>query len=247
MTAPHCIRRRPARSAANDTAMTDAIVDELAGCESIDAGSELVTDFDRDGIAKPDDCNDSDPSFRPGAPDTPDNGRDEDCSGADATQLDRDGDGSPRPFDCDDANAAIRPGAAEIFGDGIDQNCNGRAEPLQVITAGVQSNFVSRARNTRIVRLRVLRAPQGSRVVVRCDGAGCPFKTRTRVVSAEGKPLNLRRSLKLTGLRAGATLELRILRDDAIGKVVRFRFRRGKLPTSENLCLRPGTTQPRRC
>jgi hypothetical protein len=241
------IGERIACGLGHDTAITDAIVDELAGCEAVDAGSELVSDFDRDGVAKPDDCNDSDPAFRPGAPDAPDNGRDEDCSGADATDLDRDRDGSPRPFDCDDGNAAIRPGAPEVFGDPVDQDCNGRADPLQTITAGVQSSFVSRGRATRIVKLRVVRAPRGSRVEVRCTGGGCPFNRRTLAVTAEGATLNVKRALKLTRLRAGGTLQIRIVRDDAIGKVVRFRFRRGKLPSTERLCLRPGTTQPRRC
>jgi hypothetical protein len=35
----------------------------------------------------------------------------QDCSGADATNLDRDSDGFPRPHECNDANAALRPGA----------------------------------------------------------------------------------------------------------------------------------------
>ena len=36
--------------------------------------------------------------------DVPDNGIDEDCSGADTTAADRDGDGTPRPQDCNDAD-----------------------------------------------------------------------------------------------------------------------------------------------
>ena len=63
-------------------------------------------------MRRPADCDDTRPGIRPGVPDVPENGVDEDFSGVDAVNRDRDGDGSPRPQDCDDDNAAVRPARA---------------------------------------------------------------------------------------------------------------------------------------
>ena len=93
-----------------------------------------------------DDCDDDDESAFLGAPETSDDGIDQDCDGADLVTcfVDLDGDGwgdgvamdadgdctddvgqTDLPGDCDDGDAAIYPGAVEIPGDGIDQDCDG--------------------------------------------------------------------------------------------------------------------------
>ena len=127
----------------DDTVTADDI-DELGdACEHARASGELVRDLDKDGISKPEDCNDADPAIRPGAADALNDGIDQDCDGADAIDRDRDRDGVAIPFDCDDGNARVAPGKREIFGNKVDEDCNGRADPLQTITTPVRARFIA--------------------------------------------------------------------------------------------------------
>jgi hypothetical protein len=82
-------------------------------------------DADADGFSISQDCNDGDPAVHPGALDVPDNGRDEDCVGGDAVNLDRDGDGATRPGDCRDDDATVHGSAPEVPENGRDENCDG--------------------------------------------------------------------------------------------------------------------------
>ena len=93
------------------------------------------------------DCDDADASSFPFAPEIPDDGIDQDCSGADrvtcwydgdedgwgsgtANQISDSGDCSGANLaaqggDCDDSVGSINPQAQEVPGDGIDNNCDG--------------------------------------------------------------------------------------------------------------------------
>jgi hypothetical protein len=111
-------------------------VPEVASCEPPESG---WTDRMRD-------CDDSDPSVFPGAPEAcAYDGIDEDCDGGPAWYVDEDGDGfgtdevydcaqprAPEPGDCDDADPSSNPGAVEICADGIDQDCDGAHVPCGV-------------------------------------------------------------------------------------------------------------------
>ncbi|MFT4628502.1 MAG: hypothetical protein ACI8PZ_007197 [Myxococcota bacterium] len=67
-------------------------------------GADLV-DYDGDGVAWPEDCDDVAPDVYPGAEEVPWDGIDQDCDGVDL--LDADGDGSPLDEDCDDTDPAL--------------------------------------------------------------------------------------------------------------------------------------------
>ncbi len=93
--------------------------------------------------ARNDDCNDSNASIHPGAPDPAGDGIDQNCDALQECYVDADGDGiggsltisstsggCTEPYvseltgDCDDSNAGVYPGAVEGVADGIDQDCD---------------------------------------------------------------------------------------------------------------------------
>ncbi len=86
-------------------------------------------DVDGDGYTVDEgDCDDDDASIYPGAPETCDDGIDQDCNGSDLScdDVDDDGDGvTENEGDCDDDDVSIYPDAPEICDDGIDQDCDG--------------------------------------------------------------------------------------------------------------------------
>ncbi len=229
---------------------TGDLIDDLFECETVDVSAALVADLDGDGVRKPDDCNDANPTVRPGAPEIPDNSIDEDCNGADLVNLDRDRDGVPRPLDCDDANAGIRPGSREMRGNRADEDCSGLADPFARISSPVSFASTVLHRRTRFTRLTVRRVPRATRVELRCLGGtrrGCPRKLRRERAKVRRGRASVTRVLRRVRLRAGARLEVRLTRAGVIGKVVRFRIRARTLPLSSTLCLQPGARRPGEC
>lgn len=93
-------------------------------CEGSDA------DDDGDGLSEQEgDCDDRDPTVRPGAMDDSTTYDDADCDGladdAVVEEVDADGDGAPYLEDCDDADPAAGPEGEEVECDGVDQDCDG--------------------------------------------------------------------------------------------------------------------------
>ena len=75
------------------------------------------------------DCDDADDDVNPAAEDIAYDGEDQDCSGADLTDVDEDGyDGGDDGDDCDDENPDIHPDALEVAGNGLDDDCDGEAD-----------------------------------------------------------------------------------------------------------------------
>jgi hypothetical protein len=118
--------------------------------------------------------------------------------------------------------------------------------PPAKIDAHVDHTWTAFRRWTRNETLSVSDIPAGAAVELRCHGKGCPGSHRTIPVSAAGKA-NVHRVLRGRRLRVGAVLELRITRPDMIGKVMRFRVRRSRIPATRKLCLAPGAPTPAPC
>jgi hypothetical protein len=158
--------------------------------------------------------------------------------------ADRDGDGINELTDCADNNATVWPGARDVPGNGIDEDCSGADQPGR-LSAIVKHSWAWHGRRVQVEALRVREAPPDAQVVVLCRGKRCPFRVKRTRVSANGTA-QLRKFFRRR-LRAGVTIEVRILAPNMIGKVVRLPIKRGRIPDGITLCLPPGAKKPARC
>ena len=162
--------------------------------------------------------------------------------------IDADGDGFFAGQDCNDGSAAIRPGAQEVRGNRIDENCDGRAEPFQSITSTVSSRWAVRAGSVKLRLLRARSVPAGAKGQVSCAGKDCAFGRKAVARRKGGLDFRAALGKRQRRLRAGQTIEVRITAPKRIGRVVRFKLERSKIPQGRTLCLPPGGSRPqRRC
>ena len=98
---------------------------------------------------------------------------------------------------------------------------------------------------TRIDKLTINNATSNTTAQLKCKGSGCPFKSKKAKKAKRGKINLLGLFGKKRTLRAGATLDVLIMRPNIIGKVVRYQIRNNKSVKRSELCLRPGSTKPR--
>ena len=163
---------------------------------------------------------------------------------------DRDGDGTLNEADCAPDNAAVHPGAGEIFGNAVDEDCSGSPGYFKV-TSSVTFRFDIKKRppRVRITSLRFTALQPGDRIEIRCKGRGkgCPFRLVRRTASAGRPNINLRSVFKKRYLKRGAVVEVRILRANYIGKVVRLTVARRPNLNQTPLCLGVGATTPGPC
>jgi hypothetical protein len=161
---------------------------------------------------------------------------------------DRDGDGTLNENDCQPDNPAVHPGAGEIFGNAVDEDCKDGPGYFRV-ASGVSLRFAAKKRppRIRVTSLRITAAQAGDRIEVRCRGKGCPFRLRTRTARAGRTSVTLTSLFKKRYLRRGAVVEVRVLRANFIGKVVRFEVTRRAGLKQSPLCLGVGATKPGRC
>ena len=118
-------------------------------------------------------------------------------------------------------------------------------------TSRVLASFRHRG-GLRFTSFSILNPPRGANITINCSGGkkkGCPFATNSQVVPDGSRQLQLLSKVKTAKLKAGAIIEVRILRKDAIGKVSQYKVPKGtkKLPKEVKSCMGPTDAKPRKC
>jgi hypothetical protein len=114
--------------------------------------------------------------------------------------------------------------------------------------------WLVQGKKTWLQRMKVTRAFKGMKAELRCKGKRCPFKRfSSRKVRKHSITLFKKASVNKTistrkrSFHFGQRLEVRLTAKGHIGKVVRYRLRKGDIPVpSKALCLLPGTKKPRK-
>ena len=109
------------------------------------------------------------------------------------------------------------------------------------------SRFAVDGPQTTLTSMTVANVMPGATVALRCLGTKCPFETK-RTTKARNRVVN---ALAMLGkkpakrrFRAGQSLELRITAPGYLGKVIRYKIRKGKQPKVTKLCLPRGGRRP---
>jgi hypothetical protein len=185
-------------------------------------------DNDGDGFDQRSDCNDDNARINPNATDTPDNGVDENCDGADSRTP------PPAPPAGGSSGGGSTSTAVPTTGGGAS-------------AAAVNPTLLSArgsARGARIVftRLTATRVPAGALITATCKpgrGGACPF--RTKRTTARSATVNLIAALaakrrgkpgKSLTFRAPAVLTITVTRAGMAPKTLRYTMARGKFPKS---------------
>ena len=178
------------------------------------------------------------------------------CETVDASRelmSDVDNDGAPAgPADCDDRNPFRRAGFPDRPGNGIDEDCSGGDAPYPRVLTGITTKYKLTSTTTRFTSMLALDVPPEATIELRCTGRGCFRGVKRRAVRAGAAEVNLTSLVNKSRLRPKAVLEVRVLRTDAIGKVVRYTVQRAtarvrKAPKTSQRCMRPGATAPGPC
>ena len=126
--------------------------------------------------------------------------------------------------------------------------------PTPRINTPVQTLWGVAGKRIFLLRLKATRVPRGTKLALRCTGKKCP-KDRSSKRRRNGgitlfKAMSAKKAAKTKArrFRAKQRLDVRVTAPGHIGKVVRFKLKKGEIPKGKVLCLPPGKQRPRqRC
>jgi PKD repeat protein len=121
-----------------------------------------------------------------------------------------------------------------------------RTRPLAAprVLTGVAVQIAGRTRvSGALVTLLNVRAPKGSRVVVRCNGPSCPKRKMRRTV--RNKDVRFKAFERF--LDARVTITVVVSKQGFISRYTKFDIRGGKPPKRVDRCIQPGAKRPTAC
>ena len=129
-------------------------------------------------------------------------------------------------------------------------------EITQRIDATVQTKWAHDAATGKkfvLLRLKVVKPPEGTAVQLRCAGKKCPYRSKraTKFRKGDITMFKLRSPAKAAKskdrrFRAGQRVQIRVTKPGYIGKVVKFKLKRRKDPVGKVRCLPLGASKPRK-
>ncbi len=138
------------------------------------------------------------------------------------------------------STAAIIGALAALGAFGASEDENETPQSLAAVPISMQVE--SATSWTRFTKLNVRTVPPDTRIQLRCDGGGCFEGTRERYVPGGSEIVFLATQVPRR-LKPGAVLEVRLVKPDYVGKIVRYRVLRRKVPDSSVRCLPPGEAE----
>jgi hypothetical protein len=104
-----------------------------------------------------------------------------------------------------------------------------------------------------LIRLKIPNLPKRAKAKITCRGKKCPFKQRSSKKRKKGTITLFKevKTTKVAGMKKrtflpGQRVELRLTAPGYIGKVLRYKLKRAKVPTAKTLCIPAGAKKARK-
>ena len=113
--------------------------------------------------------------------------------------------------------------------------------------SAVYATFERKGTDTELIGLAVGDLLPGMKVTLNCTGASCPFEAKTINIESNVKMLALTDLFIDPLFKPGTTLEIRILKPGAPGKLFQYETIASAEPRVTRLCLQPGSSKGTAC